>query len=192
MSHGEHDRKSPLMVWRTVPYTGTQSSVQLKRQICVHSLLQLPHLSCWPLALTLILTGHPSLTLNLPFSNIKVKTKSSDLPFHLLLHTLHGWHSILSRNNEGASPLFPWFLQTHSTLKHSSRLSLRDICSSLRLSSLACAFSYSAPGDLCCRLMKYIFRMLNMHINYPINGSDFLRAISLHCTRNIFEGSEEK
>lgn len=31
-----------------------------------------------------------------------------------------------------------------------------------------------------------------MHINYPINGSDFLRAISLHCMRSIFEGSEEK
>lgn len=31
-----------------------------------------------------------------------------------------------------------------------------------------------------------------MHINYPINGSDFLRAISLHCMGSIFEGSEGK
>lgn len=30
-----------------------------------------------------------------------------------------------------------------------------------------------------------------MHINYPIDGSDFLRAISLHCMENILEKSEE-
>lgn len=144
-------------------------------------------------ALWLLLALPPCLCISHSQTPSSKPNANRELPSHCLLTTWCGWHCLLScPGNTGASPLLPCILQTHSTCEHSSRLSFRDICGSHRLSSMVCAFSYSAPGDLCCHLMKYIFRMLNMHINYPINGSDFLRAISLHCMRNISEGSEEK
>lgn len=33
--------------------------------------------------------------------------------------------------------------------------------------------------------------MFNMRMNYPIDCSDFLRAIPFHCLENIFKNSEE-
>lgn len=127
------------------------------------------------------------------FSNIKVKAKCKQstvgsfsfcTPCMVALHPLPG-------NNEGAS-WFPDFCKTTPLASIPADSALATFAVPSAFPAWRVRFSYSAPGDLCCRLMKYIFRMLNMHINYPINGSDFLRAISLHCTRNIFEGSEEK
>jgi hypothetical protein len=127
------------------------------------------------------------------FSNIKVKAKCKQstvgsfsfcTPCMVALHPLPG-------NNEGAS-WFPDFCKATPLASIPADSALATFAVPSAFPAWRVRFSYSAPGDLCCRLMKYIFRMLNMHINYPINGSDFLRAISLHCTRNIFEGSEEK
>ena len=143
----------------------------------------------------------PSLTSEWsPFSetNSQIRHKAI-MNIHLLFNTL--FSPVLSEMQATSSPGIEkrfYFVDLISTYlvafpkSFRAASTTRDSSSFYRRSSWVSAYACSAPGDVCYHLMKYIFRMPNMHINYPIDGSDFLRAIPFHCLKNIFENSGDK
>lgn len=111
---------------------------------------------------------------------------------HLSLDTLFshapcGSSHLFPRNLEGDSVLRLCIPHTQLHFPNTSeQCQPQRLAQLLQAFSLVSAYACSAPGHVCYHLMKYIFRMLNMHINYSIDGSGFLRAIPFHCLKNIF------